>query len=172
MLTIRPETPADHAAIREVNRLAFGQENEGRLVDAIRDSPGFIPALSLVAEQNGTIVGHVLFSRIVIRSETGQEHPALALAPVAVCPTEQRRGIGTALIQAGIEQARADGHHVIVVIGHPDYYPRFGFTLARAQGLEAPFPVSDPVFMVLPLVPGALDTIHGTVIYPPAFEVV
>lgn len=169
MTTIRAETPADHAAIAEVNRLAFGREAEARLVEAIRASPGFIPALSLVAERDGDVVGHALFSQIAIRTAAGTEVPALALAPVAVRPAYQRQGIGSALIRAGLDRARALGHRIVVVVGHPDYYPRFGFRPARAQGLEAPFPVADPVFLALALTPGALDGVRGTVVYPEAF---
>lgn len=170
MTTIRAETPADAEAISEVNRLAFGRENEARLVEAIRDTPGFIPALSLVAERDGRVVGHILFSRIAIRTDKGQEVPALALAPVAVLPEYQGQGIGSTLIRAGLDRARALGHRIVVVVGHPNYYPRFGFTSARAQGLEAPFPVSDPAFMALALTPGALDGVHGVVVYPEVFE--
>jgi len=170
MTTIRAETPADIEAISEVNRLAFGRENEARLVETIRDTPGFIPALSLVAERDGRVVGHVLFSRIAIRTGGGPDIPALALAPVAVLPEHQGQGIGAALIRTGLDRARDLGHRIVVVVGHPNYYPRFGFTPARAQGLEAPFPVSDPAFMALALVPGALDGVHGLVVYPEAFD--
>ncbi|HUY99361.1 MAG TPA: N-acetyltransferase [Thermomicrobiaceae bacterium] len=169
MTTIRAETAADRAAIHEVNALAFGREAEAGLVDAIRDSPEFIPELSLVAEWDGRVAGHVLFSRIVIRT-ADSDVPALTLAPVAVRPEAQNQGVGTALVREGLERARALGHRIVVVIGHPTYYPRFGFAPARPQGLEAPFPIADPPFMALALVPGALDGVRGTVVYPPAFE--
>lgn len=169
MLTIRPETPADRDAIREVNRLAFGRDNEADLVDAIRDSPGFIDDLSLVAEQDGAIVGHILFSRIAIHPEQGADRPSLALAPMAVRPDYQNQGIGSLLIRAGLDRAHELGHQIVIVIGHPPYYPRFGFRPARPQGLEAPFPISDPAFMAFPLTPGALDGVRGVVVYPETF---
>ena len=169
MTTMRAETAADRAAIHEVNALAFGREAETELVDALRDSSTFIPALSLVAERDGRVVGHVLLSRIVIRTADG-EVPALTLAPVAVHPEFQNQGVGAAMVREGLERARALGHRIVVVIGHPAYYPRFGFAPARPQGLEAPFPIADPPFMALALVPGALDGVRGTVVFPPAFD--
>lgn len=169
MTTVRAETAADRAATHEVEALAFGREAEAGLVDALRDSPEFVPALSLVAERDGRVVGHALLSRIAIQTAEG-DVPALALAPVAVHPEFQNQGIGTALVREGLERARALGHRIVVVVGHPNYYPRFGFAPARPQGLEAPFPIADPPFMALELVPGALDGVRGTVVYPPAFE--
>jgi putative acetyltransferase len=172
-LRIRAERPDDRQASRAVHRLAFGRENEADLVDAIRASDSFIPELSLVAERSAgnadaSVVGHILLSRIVIRGEQ-RDLPALALAPVAVRPEKQNRGIGAALIVAGLEQARRLGERIVVLIGHPSYYPRFGFAPARSQGIEPPFPVADAVFMALALAPNALDGVHGTVVYPPAF---
>lgn len=166
MITIRPETSTDWSAIHSVNRRAFGRETEARLVDAIRASAHFLPELSLVAVDAACIVGHVLFSGIHIRT-VGRIVPALALAPVAVLPERQNQGIGSALIRHGLEQCRRLGHGIVVVVGHPNYYPRFGFSSARAKGLEAAFP--DAAFMVQELLPGALDGACGTVEYPPAF---
>jgi len=171
MLSIRPETPADDAAIREVNRRAFERPNEASLVDAIRASDTFLPALSLVADDGGRVVGHVLFSRVGIRTDAGLV-PALALAPVAVHPDRQRAGIGALLIRRGLDEAHRRGERIVIVVGHPDYYPRFGFVSARARGLEVPFPVPDGVFLVRELAPGALDGIRGAVEYPPPFDAV
>ncbi len=168
MPVIRPEVPTDAEAIREIHRRAFGRDAEAALVDAVRASPGYLPDLSLVAEAAGVLVGHLLLSAIAIRTERG-DVPALALAPVAVLPERQGQGVGTALIEHGLERARAAGHRLVVVVGHPTYYPRFGFAPARPRGLEAPFPVSDAAFMALALAPGALDGLRGTVVYPPAF---
>ena len=170
MLTIRPETADDHAAIHEVNLLAFGQEVEPRLVEALRRLPDFIPELSLVAVEAGQVVGHILFSPIVIETKDGSV-PALTLAPLAVRPELQNQGIGSQLVRDGLERCRTLGHRIVVVVGHPPYYPRFGFSPARARGLEAPFPVPDEAFMVLELVPGALDGVAGMVRFPPPFEV-
>ena len=169
MVTIRPETAADRPAIYDVNRLAFGRAAEARLVDAVRVSPGFIPALSLVADDAARVVGHILFSRIAIRTPD-RRVAALALAPVAVHPARQSQSIGSALIRQGLAESTRLGHRIVVVVGHPRYYPRFGFSSARARGLEAPFP--DAAFMVLELIPRALAGVLGTVEYPPAFSAV
>jgi putative acetyltransferase len=169
MLLIRPESPRDAAAIDAVNLLAFGQDAEGRLVHAVRASRGFIPELSLVAFDGEGIIGHILFSPVVIEGPAGIT-PALALAPMAVTPTRQRSGVGSTLVRYGLERACALGHRIVVVVGHPAYYPRFGFTPARARGLEAPFPVPDEAFMVLELASNALAGISGTVKYPPPFD--
>jgi len=161
---IRPETPADHEAIRQVNRLAFGQDAEARLVDALRDG-GFMRA-SLVAEVEGQVVGHILFSDLPIIAEHGTI-PALALAPMAVLPRFQRQGIGTRLVEEGLRVFRQQGHKIVVVLGHPHFYPRFGFSAILAQRLASPY--SGEAFMALELVSGALDGVAGTVVYPPPF---
>jgi putative acetyltransferase len=121
---IRPETSADHEAIRHVNRIAFGQDAEARLVDALRDG-GYVGA-SLVAEQDGQVVGHILFSDLPIITEAGTV-PSLALAPMAVLPEFQNQGIGSALVRRGLEVCKEQGHRIVVVVGHPQFYPRFGF---------------------------------------------
>jgi len=169
VISIRSETPEDYAGIHEVNALAFGREDEARLVEAVRASPDFIPALSLVAVEDGRVVGHALFSPIHVETPTGVV-AILALAPVAVRPERQNQGIGSRLIRRGLDECRRLSHAVVNVVGHPNYYPRFGFSPARALGLEAPFPVPDEAFMVLELAPGALADVKGRVRYPPAFE--
>ncbi len=163
---IRPETTVDHEAIRQVNRLAFGQCAEARLVDALREG-GYV-RLSLVAERDGQIVGHILFCDLTILTEVGTV-PALALAPLAVLPPFQRQGIGSALVTRSLEVCRDQGHRIVIVLGHPDYYPRFGFTHELAARLESPY--SDkPSFMAMELVPGALAGVAGQVQYPPPFS--
>jgi putative acetyltransferase len=166
VLTIREETPADHPAVREVNRLAFGQDDEANLVDALR--AGRYTRLSLVAERDGVVIGHLLFSRLPIESAAGTIE-ALALAPVAVLPGRQRQGVGSRLIRDGLTMCRERGHRVVVVLGHVEYYPRFGFSTALAERLRSPFP--GPHFMTLELVPGALDGVEGEVRYPLPFGV-
>lgn len=168
-LIIRPETQSDREAIRDVNVRAFERENEARLIDLLRASTHFIPELSLVAVDAAHVVGHILFSRIHIQMPE-RVVPALALAPMAVLPERQNRGVGAGLIRYGLEECRRLGHRIVVVVGHPAYYPRFGFSSARAKGLEAPYP--DPVFMAQELVPGGLDGVRGTVEYPPEFAAV
>jgi putative acetyltransferase len=164
-VVIREETPADHPAVREVNRRAFGQDDEANLVDALR--AGQYTRLSLVAERDG-IVGHLLFSRLPIETVVGTIE-ALALAPVAVLPERQRQGVGSQLIRQGIAMCRERGYRIVVVLGHADYYPRFGFSAALAERLRSPF--TGPHFMALELVPGALVGVEGDVRYPPPFGV-
>jgi predicted N-acetyltransferase YhbS len=163
-LTVRAETPQDLEAIREVNRRAFGQEDEARLVDALRD--GGYARLSLVAEEGGRIVGHILFSDLPIVTQVGTL-PALALAPMAVLPDRQRQGIGSRLVREGLRACAEAGHRIVVVLGHADFYPRFGFSARLAEPLQAPF--SGPSFMALELVPGALANVAGQVRYAPPF---
>jgi len=172
VITIRPEREGDHQAVHDLTAAAFGREDEARLVERLRQSDAFIPPLSLVAVAEERVVGHVLFSRIGIESPTGAGAvPALALAPLSVQPEFQNRGIGTRLVREGLKRSWQLGHTIVVVVGHPSYYPRFGFSPAGAGGLEAPFAVPDEAFMALALVPGALDGISGLVRYPPPFEV-
>jgi len=161
---IRPEIPADHAAIREVNRLAFGGGDEARLVAALR-AGGYV-RVSLVAEEGGRVVGHILFGDLPIVTAVGTVE-ALALAPLAVLPSHQRRGIGSLLVREGLRACREAGHRIVVVLGHPEYYPRFGFSAGLAWRLKSPF--SGPAFMAAELVPGALEGVGGEVRYPPPF---
>lgn len=165
-LVIREETTADLAAVRELDRLAFGQDDEANLVEALR--AGHYTRLSPVAERDGTVVGHLLFSRLPIETVTGAVE-ALALAPVAVLPGHQRQGVGSRLIRDGLTMCRQQGHRIVVVLGHAEYYPRFGFSAALAERLRSPFP--GPHFMALELVPGALDGVEGDVRYPSPFGV-
>lgn len=171
MITVRIETKKDYPVIYEVNKLGFNRENEAKLVDNLRKSSGFIPELSLVAIKDGKIVGHILFSKVRIKNDKG-EITVLTLAPIAVLPKHQRQGIGSLLIKKGLAACKELGWNVIVTIGHPDYYPRFGFTPARQKGLEISFkdPIPDEAFMVCELKSGALKDIEGTVELPPVFE--
>jgi putative acetyltransferase len=166
-MTIRPEALGDHDAIRQVNRLAFGQDDEARLVDELRT--GSYLRVSLVAEQSGRVIGHILFSDLPIITEAGTVQ-ALALAPMAVLPEYQNQGIGSALLRRGLEVCKEQGHRIIVVLGHPHFYPRFGFSPILAAHLESAFSGKDS-FMAMELVPGALDGVRGRVQYPPSFGV-
>jgi putative acetyltransferase len=166
ILHIRPETPDDHAAIREINRLAFGQDDEGLLVDALREQ-GYA-RLSLVAVERDRPVGHILFSDLPILTPEGMV-PALSLAPLAVVPAHQRRGIGSALVRHGLDACAEQGHTIVIVLGHPWFYPRFGFSAALAGPLRSPF--SGDAFMAAELVPGALAGVVGEVRYPPPFGI-
>ena len=162
---IRPETTADYPAVRDVNRLAFDGEDEARLVDALRDG-GYVRA-SLVAEVGDRVVGHILFSDLTILTASGTVH-ALALAPLAVVPSHQRRGIGSMLVSEGLRACRDAGHRVVVVLGHPEFYPHFGFSAKMAERLKSPY--SGPAFMAVELVPGALGGVEGEVRYPSPFD--
>jgi predicted N-acetyltransferase YhbS len=167
---IRAERTEDREAITDVNTQAFGRKAEAELVERIRQSIGFFPELSLVAERAGRIVGHALFSGVAVQKETGRLD-VLALGPIAVVPDVQRQGIGGRLIRAGLEIGAQAGFPAVVLIGHPTYYPRFGFTPAGRHGLKLTFEVPDDVFMAIPLRPAGLDELAGgTVIYPEAFR--
>lgn len=166
-MNIRPETSIDHTAIAAVLTQAFGQAKEAQLVDRIRQSDRYIPSLSLVAESGGAIVGHIVFSYVDLVSDETQR--ILALAPVAVQPHVQRQGIGSALVNAGLTIADASGEALVVVLGHPSFYPRFGFRPSVQYAITCPFPVPEDVFMVKPL-QHFQPVDRGKVIYPAAFE--
>jgi putative acetyltransferase len=167
MVSIRienPESVDERAAVRAVNAAAFGRFDEADLVDRLRVDA----LLSLVAVLDLSIAGHILFSRMWIKTSSGLVS-AVALAPVAVLPEHQRKGIGGLLIQQGLELLRSQGESVVIVVGHPDYYPRFGFSTDKAKSLASPFPAD--AFMAMELFAGALDGIEGTVGYPAAFGI-
>jgi len=170
MIEIRPEQPGDEEAIAEINRRAFGGEEEVGIIGAIRKSEFFIPELSLVAESDGRITGHIMFSTISLFREGGPQENILSLAPMAVDPEEQNRGTGSALVRAGMEKARELGHRIVIVIGHPGYYPRFGFEQARRNGFEIAFEVPDEAFMVAGLQPEALLDAGGMVQFTAPFN--
>jgi putative acetyltransferase len=169
MMIIRPEKKSDYIAIHKVNELAFGGRAEADLIDDLRKTDSFISELSLVAIQNQEVIGHILFSQIGIKTKK-RVISALALAPMAVLPEFQNKGVGTKLAVRGLDGCRRLGHSIVVVIGHPGYYPRFGFIPARERGLEVPFPVPDEAFMVMELIPGVLKAAQGEIIYPPPFQ--
>jgi putative acetyltransferase len=167
---IRPEETADRKRIADLLKLSFGGEEEVSLVAGIRDSEYYIPNLTLVAVKDSRIVGYIMFSCIGI--DTGSELvPALSLAPMAVLPDHQGKGIGTELIRKGLDEAGVLGHRIVVVIGHPEYYGRFGFMPASGAGLEIGIDVPDAAFMVLPLDTDALEGVSGIVRYSPPFNI-
>jgi putative acetyltransferase len=165
---IRPETIADVQRIRELNRIAFGSPGEAALVDALRAAEPSV--ISLVAEIESDVVGHILFSPVVV--EGGEHVRAMALAPMAVAPDHQRRGIGTALIHTGLEACRRHGTEAVFVLGHHTYYPRFGFTRASSFSIRCEFDVPDEAFFAIELIPRVLSGVSGTVRYPNAFRTV
>lgn len=152
--------------MRRVIEAAFGRSDEADLVDALRRSGDAL--VSLVAEIDGGVAGHVLFSRMWIEGG-GPRIPAVALAPVAVAPAYQRCGAGRAMIEHGLKVLRERGERIVIVVGHAAYYPKFGFSTAMAAGLDAPF--SRESFMALELVAGAFDGVRGRVVYPAAFGI-
>jgi putative acetyltransferase len=164
-VVVRAEVAEDHAGIRAVNEAAFGTTEEADLVEALREEG--VVLLSAIAIAGGEIVGHVLFSRMSIDTGGG-DVAAVALAPMAVVPAWQRQGIGGRLIRYGLNRLREDGERIVIVVGHPVYYPRFGFSSERARALGNPFPPD--AFMVQELVPGALDGVRGWVRYARAFR--
>lgn len=170
-LTIREERPGDEAAIRRVVTAAFETAVEADLVDALRTSDAWLPLLSLVGIEDGAVVGHALFTRATIETADARL-PIVALAPMAVVPERQRQGIGGALIRAGLERARASGERIAIVLGHPGYYPRFGFEPAIPRGITCVFAEAgrESAFMALALQPGALDGVQGRAQYAPAFS--
>ena len=162
---IRPETPGDAPAIAALNREAFGGPYEAGLIDRLR--AGNLRAVSLVGIETGQIVGHILFSDLGVELD-GRPVRAVALAPMCVATDRQRRGLGSALVRAGIQGVREAGYAAVIVLGHPEFYRRFGFSPDLAEKLESPFQGS--AFMALELVPGALAGSRGKVTYPSAFD--
>jgi putative acetyltransferase len=163
-MLIREEVPSDAAAIAALNRAAFGGGYEADLIARLRADRLVIA--SLVAQVRAKIVGHILFSMLPTEMD-GRTIRAAALAPMAVQPELQNQGIGSKLVEEGLKAARARRIEAVVVLGHPAYYPRFGFSADLARRLAAPF--SGEAFMALELVPGALDGSRGSVSYPAAF---
>ncbi len=170
-ILIRPEQADDVEQIYQVNKLAFAQEDESKLVDKLRQASSFIPSLSLVATMDEKVVGYILFTKISIISPTGTRHEMLTLAPMAVHPKVQRKGIGGQLIKQGLAEAVKLGYQSVIVTGHEQYYPRFGFRPAEQWNIKAPFEVPPTVFMAIELVPDGLANVSGTVQYPTEFEV-
>jgi putative acetyltransferase len=161
---IRPETAADHEAIRRVNDEAFGEPVEGQLVDAIRASDRFVPELSLVAVSEGQTVGHVISSYVDVEPATRR---VLQVGPLAVVPSHQRRGIGSALMLETIRLAEACGEPLLLIEGNPRYYERFGFARADASGIEPPPQAHGAqYFMMRPLAAYDLG-FRGHAVYPP-----
>ena len=165
---MREETVGDAAAVRRVNEQAFGRPEEAQLVAALRENDAV--TLSLVAvEEDGTVVGHVLISPVEIVDDEARR-PSVGLGPMAVLPDRQRRGIGSQLIERALAALRDADHGVLVVLGHPEYYPRFGFQPASRFGIDCTFDVPDEVFMALELRPGAAKERRGTVHYRREFQ--
>lgn len=167
-IIIRNETIEDHQEVFRVNKEAFKQEDESRLIERIRAGKNFVSELSLVAVLDGNIVGHILFSKIKILGEQTTE--TLSLAPLAVLPAFQKKGIGGSLVRKGLSVVLGLGFSSVIVLGHSDYYPRFGFRKASEWHIKCPFEAPDEAFMAIELVEGALSGSSGTVEYPKEFD--
>ncbi|WP_313258648.1 N-acetyltransferase [Sphingobacterium sp.] len=173
-LKIRKEEENDYPFIFDLIEKAFHEEamsdhQEQYLVDRLRQSDSFREELSIVAEKEGKIVGYVLLSEINIINSQNQSFISLALAPIAVLPAYQGQGIAGALMNAAHEKAKELGYGSIVILGHADYYPRFGYRLAKEFGIRLPFDVPDENCFVIELSEGTLKHINGTVVYPAEF---
>ncbi|MEO0875094.1 MAG: N-acetyltransferase [Bacteroidota bacterium] len=170
---IRQETTADHQQVFQLVEAAFAgveysDQSEHHLVERLRKSDAFIPELSLVAEQGQEIVGHIILTQIaIVDGET--RSPSLALAPVSVLPTHQGQGIGGALIKEAHKRAQALGHSSVILLGHADYYPRFGYRPTAEFGIRLPFEAPKENCMLVELQAGSLTGISGVVEYPTAF---
>lgn len=170
MIQVRQENPEDIRAIDVVHLSAFEGDDEVGLIGSLRSSSGYVSELSLVAEFNGRIVGHVMLTKVrLLQGSKSQD--ILALAPMAVVPSQSHRGIGSELVQAGIEQARKLGYKAIAVVGHPEFYQRFGFDKASKWGLETNLSVSNELLTAYELKEGTLKE-GGNVIYPSLFDCV
>jgi putative acetyltransferase len=168
-ITIRKELPGDAPAIRLVNVEAFGQNDEADIVDALRQNCDDL--LSLVAVEGSEILGHALWSPVTVESGAVISK-GMGLGPVAVLKEFQRKGIGTRLINEGIELLRSRECPFVIVLGHPEYYPRFGFVPASRQGIKSEWDMPDNAFMVLLLDPSRAEEIHGVAKYRPEFSMV
>lgn len=170
-MEIRTERISDYEEVFQLNYLAFqNREDESRLVERIRLSDQFILELSLIAEENHHIVGHVIFSKAEVVDEENS-HEVIVLAPIAVMPSHQKRGVGSKLIQEGLKRCAELGYEFVFLIGHPTYYPKFGFKPAKNYGFELKqFRVPDEVFMFCDLKEGtATQQIKGELVYPKSF---
>jgi predicted N-acetyltransferase YhbS len=167
-IIIRQEMVSDYKKVYEINKRAFNQENESKLIEKIRKGENYVPELSLVAEIEDNIVGHILFSKIKIAGNS--IYDSLALAPMAVIPEYQKKGIGSKLVAKGLEMAKELGFNSIIVLGHKDYYPKFGFQRASEWGIKCPFRVPDEAFMAIELTENGLDGKSGIVQYPDEFN--
>ncbi len=169
-IEIRSAQTQDHININQLIKKAFGQENESHLVNALRHRPDHVEELEMVAVLNGAVVGHIFYSQIKIVGEN-EETPSLALAPMAVLPDHQQKGIGKQLVEESLRMAKSLGFQSVVVLGHPEYYPKFGFVPASTFSISAPIQVPDQAYMALELQANSLEKVSGRVAYPPEFGI-
>ena len=165
-MPIREEEPEDVSAVYAVNVSAFDTHAEADLVDILRREAH--PIISLVAEENGAIIGHIMFSPVSLSGHL--ELRIMGLGPMAVIPGRQGEGIGSALVKAGLEKCKELGYGAVIVLGHTRYYPRFGFVPSVNYGISSEYDVPPEVFMVLELHPGYLQDAPGIIQYHAAFN--
>ncbi|WP_341917182.1 N-acetyltransferase [Polaromonas sp. YR568] len=165
-MIVRAEESQDQQAVRSVNLAAFETAAESNLVDALRQQAR--PLVSLVAQDGEEVVGHIMFSPVSLEGHA--ELSLMGLAPMAVLPAHQRKGVGSALVRAGLKRCRALGVGAVVVLGHPSYYPRFGFQPSVRFGIVSEYDAPPEAFMVLELQPGYLGGASGTVKFHAAFQ--
>lgn len=166
-IIIRPETPADAAAVYAVEAAAFGRSAEAELVQKLQQDGVY--TISLVALRGDELVGHILFSPVTVKNDDNA-FTAVALGPLAVSPQHQNKGIGSELCRQGLATCKEAGHELVFVLGHSNYYPRFGFLPTAPLGLRCQFDVPEDAFMVVELVAGALHSKRGTVTFHPFFD--
>lgn len=173
---IRQEQKSDYESTEKVIEIAFASaeqsdQNEHNLVSRIRQSDVFIPELSLVAvnKDKNEILGHILLSKVLIDNGDNQKVESLALAPVSVLPDYQNKGIGQSLIQKSLEKAKELGFKSVIVLGHPEYYPKFGFRKSSKWQIKAPFEVPEEALMAIELEECSLDNVSGVIEYPSVF---
>lgn len=165
-MLVRSEKETDWEAVFALHASAFETSVEARLVDALREQAQ--PIVSLVAEDKGIVLGHIMFSPVSLSGNTDLK--IMGLAPMAVAPEFQRKGIGSALVRAGLDECRELDIAAVVVLGYPDYYVRFDFVPSRRLGIESEYDVPEDVFMALELQPGSLTGKAGTIAYHGAFS--
>ena len=167
-IIIEAETESDYEQITRLHIEAFNGDSEARLVEKLRKTPEYVSNLSLVAKYNNEIIGHILFYPLKIN--TGKKRcNSLALAPISVLPNFQHKGVGGRLINEGLEKAQKFGFKSVIVVGHSEYYPRFGFKNASSYGISAPFEIPDNSFFAFELEKNGLKNCSGTIEYPNEF---
>ncbi|MDR3627451.1 MAG: N-acetyltransferase [Ignavibacteriaceae bacterium] len=172
-IILSTEKPEDYEEVINLTDLAFkdmpfSNHKEGELVHKLRKGPNFVEELSIVAKLDGKIIGHILFTKLYIK-DVEKSYETLELAPVSVLPEYQRKGIGSMLINEGLKRAKEMGFKSVMVVGHPDYYPRFGFQKAEKYNIKSSIEVPADVFMAIELIENGLKDVAGTLIYPEEF---
>ena len=169
MITLRKEETEDFESIAMINDRAFGRTAESKLIDTLRNTDVFIPDLSVVAQVDAKVIGHILFYPVTI-VKNDRKYTSLQLAPLSVLPEFQKKSIGKLLVLYALQVARDLGHKSVLVLGHPSYFPKFGFEAASKWNIKSPFPAPDEAFMAIELERGSLDNVSGTVEFPEAFD--